>query len=105
MSGIKHHNPVRHGHRFRLIVRHVDGGAPHPLVDLTNFATHFMAQFGVQVGERFIKQKSLRVTHQSAPHRHPLTLAAGKIPRVAIEQMRQAEDFRCLFHARHPFRF
>src|SRR5215468_5260124 len=59
-----------------------------------DFRAHLDTQFGVKIGERLVEQKDLRITHDSASHRNALTLPAGQLPWVALEQLRQAEN-RC----------
>ena len=52
------------------------------------------AQFSVEVRERFVEQQDGRFTHQRARERDALALAAGKLARPPIEQMRDTEQLR-----------
>ncbi|MNE63777.1 hypothetical protein D3C80_1591500 [compost metagenome] len=73
------HHFVRHGHCFHLIVGDVDNGGTNRLVQRRQFLTHAVAQLGVEVGQRFIKQKHLRSPDDRPAERHPLALATGEL--------------------------
>ena len=60
------------------------------------FGAHVAAQLGVQIGQRFIKQKDRRLAHDAASDRDPLTLPAGQFFGLALEQVRDVQDF-CRF--------
>ena len=45
----------------------------------------------VQGGERLIQQQHARIGHQDPRQSHPLLLTAGKLMRIALDQLRQAE--------------
>ena len=49
-------------HGFNLVVRHIDRGGFGALVQLLDLGAHFHAQLGVQVGQRFVKQKQFGVS-------------------------------------------
>ena len=83
---------IGHGHRFDLIMRHIDGRGFQPLVQFLDFGAHLHAQFGVEVGERLVEQEHLRVAHDGAAHGDALALAAGKLARIAGEVRGQAEN-------------
>ena len=90
---------VGHRHRLDLVVRHVDRGCLQPLVQLLDFAAHLHAQLGVEIRQRFVEEKHLRIAHNRPPHRDPLTLAAGELARIAREQGCNVKDPR---GAPHP---
>src|SRR4051794_26400906 len=74
----------------------------------SEFSAHLNPQLGVEVGQRLIQQKSLRMSHYGAPHRHALALAAGELFGLTIEKRTEIENARGLCHAstdllsRHP---
>ena len=74
-------------HRLDLVVRDVDGGLAEPLVQLLDLGAHLDAQLGVEVGERLVEQEEHRIAHQRPAHGDALPLAAGKLARLAVEQM------------------
>src|SRR5207245_1503548 len=80
------------GHRFRLVVRDVDGGGAHFLVHLLDLGAHEHAQLRVEVGERLVEQEHLGIAHDGAPHGDALALAARELLRLPVEQLADAED-------------
>ena len=56
------------------------------------------AQLGIQVGQRLIHKKGLRLADNGPAHGHALALAAGQILGLALEILGQAERFRRLVH-------
>ena len=90
---------VGHGHGLDLVVRHVDGGRLQALVQLLDLGAHGDAQFGVEVGQGLVEQEDLRVAHDGAAHGDALALAAGELARIAVEQLREAEDLGGALHA------
>ena len=66
----------------------IDEGRPQPAMQAGQFLTHVGAKLRIEVGERLVHQEGGRRTHQRPGKRHTLTLAAGKLRRLAIQQMR-----------------
>src|SRR4051794_4816024 len=81
---VHHHDAVGQRHRFDLVVGDVDRGGADLLVYLLDFDPHLDAQFGVEVGQRFVEQEHLWVTHDGAAHRDALALSAGQLLRLAV---------------------
>ena len=54
-------------------------------MQLANFAAHLGSQLGVEVGERFVKQKHLRAHRAHRGDGHHLALAAREILRQALQ--------------------
>ena len=50
------------------------------------FGAHVAAQLGVEIGQGFVHQERRRAADHRAGERHALTLAAGELPGIAIEQ-------------------
>ena len=95
---LHHRHFVAQGHRFDLVVGHVDGGGFQTLVHQLHFGTHLDPQLGVEVGQRFVEQVDLRPARQGTAHGHALLLATGQLARLAVEQV---FDLQQLGHARH----
>ena len=95
-----HHDLVGHGHGFDLVVGDVDRRGLEPLMQFLDLGAHRDAQLGVEVGQRLVEQEHLRIAHDGAAHRDALALAAGQLPRIAVEQRRQREDFGGALDAR-----
>ena len=89
---LHHHHAVAEGHRLDLVVGDVDRGGLELLVQALELDAHLHAQLGVQVGQRLVEQEHLRMAHDRAPDRDALALAAGELPRLALEQRLDAED-------------
>ena len=68
-------------------MRHIDAGDAAEVVQALDFGAHLDAQLGVQIAQRFIEQKDLRVARQGPPHRHTLALTAGQLRRAAVQQV------------------
>src|SRR5205085_2616072 len=75
-----------------LVVGDVDGGGFQPLVQFLDLGAHRNPQLGVEVGQRLVEQKYLRIADDGAAHRDALTLAAGQLPRITVEQRRQRKN-------------
>jgi hypothetical protein len=85
---------VGHCHRLDLIMRHVDHRRTQPPVEADDLAAHFHAQFGVEIGKRLVKQKSLRLLDDRATDGDALALAARKLRGPAMEEMRNLQNVR-----------
>ena len=68
-------------------------------MELLDLGAHLHPELGVQVGEGLVEQKDLGIADYGPTHRHPLSLAAGKLSRLAVEQALDAEDACRLVHA------
>ena len=53
---------------------------------------HLHAQGRVEVGQRFVEQKDLRVAHNRPANRHALALAARELLGLALQQRPQLKD-------------
>jgi hypothetical protein len=79
-------------------VGHIDRGYTKAALQGADFDPHLVAQLGVEVGERFIKQEQIRVPHNRAPHCHPLTLTTGQLTGPAVQQRRKIQHLSSLSH-------
>ena len=95
---IHHHDPVSHRHGLDLVVRHVDRGRPDALVELFELLPGRRPQLGVQVGERFVQQEHRRLAHDGARERDPLPLAPGKLARLTVQELADAQQSRGPLH-------
>src|SRR5229473_3584824 len=86
---------VRCRHRLGLVVGDIDRGDAEFIVQTADLAAHFLAQIGVEVGERLVQQQDFRLHHQRAGQRHPLLLAAREFVRIArgeVVELHHIED-------------
>src|SRR5205085_11364918 len=70
---------IAEGDRFLLVMGDVDGGAPEVDVEALDLDAHLDAKLGVEVRERLVEEKALRVAHDGPPQGHALALAAGQL--------------------------
>ena len=89
---LHHDHAITERHRLFLIVRDVDRGGVQAHVQLLDLGAHLDAQLGVEIRQRLVEQKALRVAHDGAAHRHALALTAGKRLGLSLEQLLDAQD-------------
>ena len=82
-AALHQHDPVGKRHRLQLVVGDIDGGGLEALVQAGDLDAHVVAQLGIEVGERFIKEEYARRLDHGAGDRHALLLAAGEFGRLA----------------------
>ena len=95
-AAVQHDDAVGHGHGFDLIVGDVDRGDAKATLQGFDFNPHLVAQFRVQIRQRFIEEEQRRVTHNGTAHGIALTLAAGELGRFAVEILGEIEHLRRL---------
>ena len=69
------------------------------VVQQLDFGAHFRAQQRIQIRQRLVEQKQLRLPNDGTAHCDSLPLPPGERTRLAIEQMIDLENRRSLFHA------
>ena len=105
LAAAEHGDPVPHGHRLDLVVRHVDRGDAEAALQLGDLAAGLHPQLGVQVGQRLVHQEHLRLAHDGPAHGDSLPLPARQLLRLAGEQrVVQVEYARRLADPAVPFR-
>ena len=87
-------------HRLLLVVRDEDRRHVHLVVQPPQPGAQLLAHAGVQSAERLVEQQHARLDGQRARERHPLALAAGELRRVALAEVREADELEQLGHAR-----
>ncbi len=88
------HDPVGQRHRLDLVVGHVDHRRRDRRMEALDLAAHLVAELGVEIGQRLVEQEDAGAAHDRPADRDALALAAGDLPRVALEQRRDAEHRR-----------
>ena len=97
-------------HRLDLVVRHVDRRDAKLVLHVLQLGTHVAAELGIEVGERLVHQKDGGPSDDGAGKRHALTLATGKLARVALEEIAEMHlrggiaNLRCRVSAFGTFR-
>lgn len=64
------------------------------LLQPPDFSAHFNAWMRIKIGQGLIQQKHIGFDHQGARQRHALLLAARKLRRLAISEIRQRHHFK-----------
>ncbi len=72
----------------------VDRGRRQAALQFADFDPHGDAQLGVEVRQRLVEQEHFWLPHDGAAHRHALALAAGQLPRLALEHGAEFENAR-----------
>ena len=76
-------NSVTEGHSFGLVMGDVNKRGINTLAKLDNLSTHLVTELSIEVGERFVHEEDLRVTHDGTADGDTLALAAGQSLRLA----------------------
>ena len=74
---LDHRNTVAQGHRFSLVVGHIDHGARDLRLESAKLSAHLQSQLRVQVREWFVQEQNLGLLHDSPRQSHALALATG----------------------------
>ena len=94
-----HHQPVGHGQRLLLVVRHHDRREPELALQLADLDAHLLAQLGVEVRERLVEQQHIGPEDERASQRDALLLAARELARQALAQLLEAHEAQGLVDA------
>ena len=73
---IQHGNAMSHGHRFHLVVGHIERCRPQGTLEGDDPCPGAGAQLGIQIAERFVHQEHGGFACHGATESHPLFLAA-----------------------------
>ncbi len=84
---IHHRDPVGNFQRLFLIVGNKYAGDVNFVVQLAQPAAQFETDLRIQRSERFIEQQDAGFDGQRACQRDPLSLASGKLRRIAPRQV------------------
>jgi hypothetical protein len=79
---------------FLLIVGDVDRRRAQPAMKPLQLGPHLEAEPRVEVRERLVEQEARRLADDRPSHRHPLTLPAGELAGLPIQQVLDAQH-RC----------
>ncbi len=88
----QHGDSIPHRHRLDLVVGDVDGGGAEPSLQRGDLGAGLHAQFRIQVRQRLVHAEHLRLTHDRAAHRDALTLTAGQLGRLAVQELGEVQD-------------
>ena len=107
----QNHDLVGHGHGFDLIMGDIDHRGFEVFVQLRQLDPHLHAQFGIEIGQRFVEQKDFRIAGNRPSDRYALALPARQLPGLALQQLVDLQQGCGCLHAlrdlvfRHPHIF
>ena len=73
---VHHRYPVGQGHRFDLVMGHVNRGDLQFMLQMFQLGTHVDPQFRVEIGERFVHQENGWSPHDGSCQSNPLALTS-----------------------------
>ncbi len=97
-SADHHGHAIGHRQRLGLVVGDVERRHAGAAVQVDDLAAGMHAQVRIEVGQRLVHQEDRGTAHHGAGERHALALAAGHLPRLAVEQVVDPERRRHLAH-------
>jgi hypothetical protein len=90
---VQHHrDAIGHGERLFLVVGHEHEGDAGFVLQALELDLHFLAQFEIEGGERFVEQQHLGSGGESAGQGYPLLLTAGDLADAAVRQLVHAHQ-------------
>ena len=92
LARIHHSDPVRQRERLLLVVRHIDERHPEPALENSHLNAQLLAQLRVEVGERLVEKKNLRLDHEGTRDGDALLLSAGELVRPPVLEPLQADE-------------
>ena len=91
-AGIVHDNDfIRHRQCLFLVMGDIGHCQAEPLLQLADILAHAAAQFGIEIGQRFVEQQHIGFQHQRARHRNALLLPARQFRRHSVAQALQPD--------------
>ena len=77
-------------------MRHVDRRDAERVLEPRDLGAHVHPELRVEVRQRLVHEKGLRLTDDRAAHRHALALSSGERARLPLEELVEPEDARRL---------
>lgn len=74
-------------------MRDINGRQAQLFMQMSNDTSHIAAHSRIQMGQRLIHDRHVRITYQSTCNRYTLFLSAGQSRRLHIQNIGQAEFF------------
>ncbi len=94
-----HRDTVAHRHRLDLVVGDVDRGHSELALQRGDLGSGLHAELRIEVRQGLVHQEHLRLAHDCTAHCHALSLPAGEVGGLAVEQVLEVEDPRRLAHS------
>src|SRR3954454_9134674 len=91
---------IGHRHRLGLVMGDINHRDAKTLLQRAYFDAHFVAQLGVEIGQRLIHQADAGLGDDCSSQRHALALATGELRWLAAQQLGEADNVRDPLKAR-----
>src|SRR5881409_346750 len=102
---VEERDPVGHGHRFDLVVGHVNRRYPEDLLQFFQLRPHVDPELGVEIAQRLVHEEDLRLADDCAADRDPLPLASTELAGLAPEEGLDLEELGDPVHGRDDLAF
>ena len=89
-----HGDPIRHGQRLLLIVRHEHEGDAGLVLQPLELDLHLLAQLEIERRQRLVEQQHLRPRRQSPRQRHSLLLAARDLAGAPVLELAHLDELK-----------
>ncbi len=84
-------DPVGELERLRLVVGHVQGGEPEPVLHRQQLVAQLVTDLGVDVGQRLVEEDEVVALDDGTRERDALLLATTDLVRVLVCQLQDAD--------------
>src|SRR5271154_4499032 len=91
---VQNDDAISQGHRFYLVVSHVNGSGFDASMKLLELFAGRRSQLGIEIRERFVKKKHGGLANDRPRQRHALSLAAREFARLTMEQLLDDQQAR-----------
>ena len=94
---------ISHRHGLKLIMSHINRRGLDPVVQMTEFLAHEIAEFRIKRSQRLIHEEGQGPSDNSPAKCHALAIAACESRNRFVENMINAQEPRRLFDSRFDF--
>jgi hypothetical protein len=98
-AAVDDRDPVAHGQRLLLVVRHEDEGDADRGLDRLELDLHLLAQLQIERAEGFVQEQHPRTVHQRPGERHALPLTTRQLPGAPVTEARESHRGQGLLRA------
>ena len=84
--------PVTHRHGLSLVVGDIDRRSSKLPLKGSDVAAHLHTKLRVEIRQRLVHERQLRLTDESSSHRHALTLSARQLRRLLLQLCRELQQ-------------
>src|SRR5262245_45595552 len=103
-SLMQYNDFLAEGQGFCLVMGHVYNRCVQPAVQPSQLHPHRRTKLSVEIRQRLVKKKNLRLSYNSAPQRHSLSLSSAQLLRAASQQGIDFQQMRSISYLGFDFR-